>query len=53
MGEQLKAEKGNSWEVQKQIEELNNIITIENVNTMNSAGPKSGDYPSELLIKLQ
>lgn len=53
VGEQLKAEKGSSWEIQKQIEELNNIITIENVASMNSSGPKSNEYPSELLIKLR
>ena len=46
VGEQLKAEKGSSWEVQKQIEDLNNIITLENVNCMNSGGTKNSESPS-------
>ena len=47
VGEQLKAEKGSSWEIQKQIDELNNIITLENVNSMNNPAPsKTLDYPS-------
>ena len=41
--------------MQKQIDELSNIITLENVNSMNncSTSLKSADYPSELLIKLK
>lgn len=53
MSEQLKAEKGAGWEIQKQIDELNNIITLENINSMNSGSAKPTDYPSELLIKLK
>lgn len=55
VSEQLKAEKGSNWEIQKQIDELNNIITLENVNTMNNSGGsmKVAEYPSELLIKLK
>ena len=52
MSEQLRAEKGAGWEIQKQIDELNNIITIENANAMNSGSIlRVSDYPSELLIK--
>jgi hypothetical protein len=41
--------------MQKQIDELNNIITLENVNSMNncSAGGKINEYPSELIIKVK
>ena len=54
VGEQLKAEKGGSWEIQRQIDELNNIITLENVNSMNSsAGFKGTEYPSELIIRVR
>lgn len=54
VSEQLKAEKGSNWEIQKQIDELSNIITIENASTMNNGGTiKVADYPSELLIKIK
>mgnify|MGYP006897117781 CR=1 FL=1 len=54
VSEQLKAEKGSNWEIQKQIDELNNIITLENASTMNGGGSmKVADYPSELIIKLK
>lgn len=48
VSEQLKAEKGNNWEMQKQIDELNNIMTLENVSTMNNCtnSLKIADYPS-------
>lgn len=51
VSEQLRAEKGAGWEIQKQIDELNNIVTIENAAAMNSAVARVSDYPSELLIK--
>lgn len=57
VSEQLRAEKGNTWEIEKQIDELNNIITLENVNSMNNQGGQSNnrslDYPSELIIKVK
>jgi hypothetical protein len=50
----LRAEKGAGWEIQRQIDELNNIITLENANAMNgSVGMRNSDYPSELLIKVK
>ena len=41
--------------MQKQIDELSNIMTLENVNAMNNCGAsvKVADYPSELLIKIK
>ncbi len=57
VSEQLRSEKGNTWEIEKQIDELNNIITLENVNSMNSQGlnvnTRMIDYPSELIIKVK
>ncbi len=48
----MRAEKGAGWEIQKQIDELNNIITIDNNNSIsNSSGGRMSEYPSELLIK--
>ena len=54
VSEQLKAEKGSGWEIQKQIDELSNIITLENVHSMNNcAQNRSHESPSELLARMR